>query len=390
MSEQTTSDGEKPPQREGSRILKRAAKTFITLALIWFFVIPLIPGFRDAIDRLTDVAPGYLICGLGLQISALFSYSMLTRAALTEEGHKFPIFRLFRIQLSTRALGSVMPVGNAASSALGYRLLTLSGVSGPDAGFALATAGVGSAVVLNIMLWIALIVSIPLRGVNAGYGLAALVGVILMLVAALLVFGLMEGQGRAERAVRAIAKNLRFNPDRAAEVLNHLGSRLESLAKNRHLMRRVVFWAALNWLLDAASLWVFLRAFGGSIAFDGLLVAFGLANIIAVVPMTPGGLGIVEGLYIPTLVGFGLTKSTATVGVYLYRIAQYFMPIALGGLAYLSLRMGPLSIARHTRLSKLRDVAIEEAERRQSRVDWIETYAPRDITSEVSKFDRPG
>jgi hypothetical protein len=66
------------------------------------------------------------------------------------------------------------------------------------------------------------------------------------------------------------------------------------------------------------------------------------------------------------------------------------MPIAIGGLAYLSLRMGPLSIARHTRLSKLRDVAIEEAERRQSRVDWIETYAPRDITSEVSKFDRPG
>jgi uncharacterized protein (TIRG00374 family) len=283
-----------------------------------------------------------------------------------------------------------MPVGNAASSALGYRLLTLSGISGPDAGFALATAGIGSAVVLNLLLWIALIVSIPIRGVNAGYGLAALVGVILMLIAALLVFGLMEGQGRSERAVRWIAKNLRFNPDRAAEILNHLGSRLESLANNRHLLRRVVLWAALNWLLDAASLWVFLRAFGGSLAFDGLIVAFGLANIIAVVPITPGGLGIVEGVYIPSLVGFGLTKSTATVGVYLYRIAQYFVPIALGGLAYLSLRMGPLSIARHARLQKLRDVAIEEAERRQSRVDWIETYAPRDITSEVSKFDRPG
>lgn len=389
MSEQTSNDATKQ-SREGLRNLTRAAKTFVTVALIWFFVIPLIPGFRDATNRLLDVSPGFLVAGIGLEIAALFAYSLLTRAAIAEEGHKFPIFRLFRIQLSTRALGSVMPVGNAASSALGYRLLTLSGISGPDAGFALATAGIGSAVVLNLLLWIALIISIPVRGMNAGYGFAAVVGIILMLVAALLVFGLMEGQGRSERAVRWIAGRLHFNPERAAEVLNHLGSRLEALAKNKHLLRRVVLWAALNWLLDAASLWVFLRAFGGSLQFDGLLVAFGLANVIAVVPITPGGLGIVEGVYIPTLVGFGLTKSNATVGVYLYRIAQYFMPIALGGLAYLSLRMGPLSIERHTRLKKLRDVAAEEAERHQSRVDWIETYAPRDITSEISNFDRPG
>ena len=34
---------------------------------------------------------------------------------------------------------------------------------------------------------------------------------------------------------------------------------------------------------------------------DGLIVAFGLANIFASLPITPGGLGIVEGIYIPTL-----------------------------------------------------------------------------------------
>ena len=62
---------------------------------------------------------------------------------------------------------------------------------------------------------------------------------------------------------------------------------------------------SLNWLLDAASLWVFVRAFGGALDIDALLVAFGLANIFAVIPITPGGLGIVEGVYIPTLIGFG-------------------------------------------------------------------------------------
>ena len=73
---------------------------------------------------------------------------------------------MFRIQISTKALSNVVPGGSAAGSALGYRLLTLSGVDGPDAGFALATAGLGSAVVLNLIFWIALLVSIPLYGVN--------------------------------------------------------------------------------------------------------------------------------------------------------------------------------------------------------------------------------
>ena len=73
---------------------------------------------------------------------------------------------------------------------------------------------------------------------------------------------------------------------------------------------------------------------------DGLIVAFGLANIFASLPITPGGLGIVEGIYIPTLVGFGLSRSVATLGVLTYRVAQYWLPILLGGLAYLSLRSG--------------------------------------------------
>ena len=74
-----------------------------------------------------------------------------------------------------------MPGGSAASSALGYRLMTLSGVTGPDAGFALATVGLASAIVLNLILWVALLVSIPIRGVNPLYGTVAMIGVIVML-----------------------------------------------------------------------------------------------------------------------------------------------------------------------------------------------------------------
>ena len=367
-----------------------ALKWLIFAIIIYFFVLPLIPGFGKAFSELSKVRPSLLVLGLGLELAALFAYSLLTHAALGDSRHSISIWRLFRIQLSTKSVSNVLPAGSAASSALGFKLLTSSGVPGPDAGFALATAGLGSAVVLNLILWVGLIASIPGHGVNAAYGSAALVGVILMLVATGLVVGLIDGQGRAERSIKWIATKLRMNPDNAADVLRQLGFRLQGLAREPGLKERVFVWALLNWLLDMAALWVFLLAFGANVDLRGLIVAFGLANIMAVVPITPGGLGIVEGIFIPTLVGFGLTRSIATVGVLSYRIAQYWMPLIVGAIVYLSLRVGPWAIDRHEKLKSFRRVAVDATEHPSNKYNWAEHYAPRDRTGQFPLPDFKG
>jgi len=357
-----------------------AVKVTAFLIVLWFFILPLIPGFSRAARDLREVDPWLLLLGLGLEMTAIFCYAPLMRVVLGEAGRGLSLARLYRIQLSTRAMANVVPGGSAAGSALGYRLMTVSGVPGPDAGFALATAGIGSAVVLNLLLWLGLVISIPLRGVNAIYGAAALVGILLMVVAGTLVLGLMDGQGRSERVVRWLARKLRFNEDRASRVLRHLAMRLAELTADRQMLRRLLMWAMAYWLLDAAALWVFLRAFGGDLSVDGLIVAFGLANVMAAIPITPGGLGIVEWVYIPTLVGFGLTRSEATLGVVSYRIAQFWLPIMLGTLAYLSLRMGPFSIDRRERLDSLHDVVEEQVGRRESLLDFSERFSAKDRT----------
>ncbi|MEZ5296826.1 MAG: lysylphosphatidylglycerol synthase transmembrane domain-containing protein [Ilumatobacteraceae bacterium] len=321
--------------------------------------------------------------GLLLELIALYCYAPLMKAALGDAGHDISRGRLFRIQTSTRALSSIVPGGNAASSALGYRLLTLSGVSGPDAGFALATVGLGSAVVLNLILWCGLVVSIAIRGVNPIYASAALAGVIVMGLAATLVFGLMEGQGRSERAVRWIARKVHVDEDKSAAVLHRVAERLDQLISDRQLLGRVVFWAALNWIFDMAALWVFLRAFNTTMPLDAIIVSFGIANVLAAIPITPGGLGYVDASYVALLVGFGATRSRATLGVAAYRFAQFFFPILLGGVMYLTLRVGPWSIERRDRLIRLRDLAEEETRRGESKIDFQMRFPTRDDTGEL-------
>ena len=138
-----------------------------------------------------------------------------------------------------------------------------------------------------------------------------------------------------------------MNPDRVSALVQNVADRLEILLRNRQLLKRALLWAAANWLLDAASLWVFLLAFGHVISPVDLLVAYGLANILAVIPITPSGLGVVEGVLIPTLAGFGVPKAVAILSVLAWRLVNFWLPIPVGGVSYLSLRLGPF--ARHIR-----------------------------------------
>jgi hypothetical protein len=361
---------DEPSPKRRIRPIRFTIKVLLLIVIVVFLLPNVLSGFRQAIDTIRDVNPVLLAAGFALQIMALLAYSLLTRATLGTAGRSLSLARIFRIQLSTKALSNIVPGGNAASSALGYRLLTLSGISGPDAGFALATAGIGSAVVLNIIFWTGLTMSIPFRGVNEGYALAALLGIIIMGLAAGLVVGVMDGSGRAERVVRWFARKVRLDDDRFAAVLQQLGARLEELISDRQLLWRVVFWATANWLLDAASLWVFLRAYGVALPVDALLVAFGLANVLAAIPILPGGLGVVEATYATALVGFGVPRRVALPATATYRSAQYLMPIAIGALAYASLRVGPWKIEKRDRLVRLRDLARSESAKGETKIDF--------------------
>jgi putative heme transporter len=360
--------------REGSVVFKRiwrSLKILIFIFVLYYLVLPQIGGLRSAVDELVVVNPILLVIGLALQGGALASYSMMTRAALPHGA--IPYNRLLRIQLATKAVANMVPGGSAAGSALGYRQMTTAGVRGPDAGFALATSGLGSAVVLNIILWIALLVSIPAAGFNPLYVTAAIVGVVIMGLFAAIVIGLIKGEEAAERALRAVARRVKWlDEERTGAVVNRLAKRLRELMSDPQLLRRVILWAIVNWLLDAASLWVFLRAFGTTVRPDGLFVAFGLANVLAALPITPGGLGIVEGVLIPTLVGFGADRTSAALGVASYRLVQYWLTLPVGGVSYFSLRYGPWSITRARRLERLRRVAAEAAESAEHRLELAE------------------
>jgi hypothetical protein len=150
-------------------------RLLILALVVEYLVVPQLAGPRKVAHLVTEVNPLLLLAGVALEAASLLSYAQLTRTVLPT-GNKVRLFTILRVELTTLSVSHCALGGSATGAAIGYRLLTQAGVGAGDVGFALALQAIGSAAVLSIILWIALIVSIPVYGFSAVYLLAAAVG----------------------------------------------------------------------------------------------------------------------------------------------------------------------------------------------------------------------
>src|SRR5580658_5281882 len=332
--------GEQPHTKR--RWIPRNVKITL-LVLVIFFVIevvlpPELHSARKELHQLNHLNFLWLVLGALLEIASLAAYAELTHSVLSPGAPSR--FRLFRINMWALAISHVLPGGTVPGTAVSYRLLTESDVPGSTAAFGLATQGIGSAVVLNGIFWFALLISIPLHGYNPLYGFAAILGVLLIAIFAGLIFLLTRGETQANNFLNKVARRLPIKTETVTALVEKVADRVQVLFRSPNLLRSAGIWAAANWLLDATSLYVFLWAFGVHLSPIDVLVAYGLANILAVIPLTPGGLGVIEITMISVLTGFHATADAATAGVLSWRLVNFWLPIPFGGAAYLSFRLG--------------------------------------------------
>jgi uncharacterized protein (TIRG00374 family) len=329
--------------------LRRGVIIFALLLIVEYLVVPELVGASKDLHLLSRVNAAWLVAGLVLEGASLFCYGLLTQAVLPPGAHNPGLSRLFRIDLAAAAVAHVIPAGTLGSAGIGYRLFTAEGIEGRDAAVMMATKGLGSTVVLNVLLWLSLVVSIPLAGFHPIYVTVAIIGAVLLLAVAALALGITRGAERASRILRAVGDRIPGLTGEGVErAFREAAASLSALGRDRRVLARSLTWASLNWLLDAASLWCFVAAFGRLVNPVELFAAYGIANVAGVLPVTPAGLGVIDSVAPLMLVSFGVTRSVATLGVLGWRLVNFWLPIPAGAAAYVSLKVprgsGPKAI----------------------------------------------
>ncbi len=320
--------------------LRRGVVIFVLLLVIEYLVVPELVGASKDLHLLGQVNPFWLVAGLVLEGLSLFCYGLLTQAVLPPGSNNPGLSRLFRIDLAAAAVAHVIPAGTLGSAGIGYRLFTAEGIKGRDAAVMMATKGLGSTVVLNVLLWLSLVISIPLAGFHPIYVTVAVIGALVLLAIGILAFGITRQSERASRVLRAIGNRIPgLTGDSLERGIRDAGNSLSALARDRRTLVLSLTWASLNWLLDAASLWCFVAAFGRFLNPVELFAAYGIANVAGVLPITPAGLGVIDSVAPLLLISFGVTRSVATLGVLGWRLVNFWLPIPAGAAAYVSLKV---------------------------------------------------
>ena len=127
-------------------------------------------------------------------------------------------------------------------------------------------------------------------------------------------------------------------------------------------------WMLLYWISDMACLATAFLAVGTAVPWRGLLIAYAAGQLAALLPITPGGLGVTEGSMTVALAAYGGT-TTALAAVLLYRLITYWAVLPAGGICYLSLRrrrsvVTPAPQDSHPSGTSRRDAAHHPAARR--------------------------
>lgn len=325
-----------PARRRRPRWIRAVVMAALTFAAVLYGVVPSLVSARDDVDLIHTASLVFLAVALVLQIASWLCYTALTRAVLPREsGVGWPT--QLGIDLTGFGVSHVIPGGGATAMGLRYQMMTAVGIPPPTVVTTTATQTVLSDVALAACYLLGAVLSIPTvmqhrsLQLTAGIGLAVMVLVVVGSV--LLVRGHHRITERLQEAETRIGTWLRPRLTRISHEL------VQFLRDGRRTVPAIVF-AMLNWLLDAACLYVCLMSYSGDHVSPTLvLTAYGFASLLGLLPLTPGGLGVIEGSLIPLLIAMGTSSPVAVLGVITWRVLQFWLPVPVAGVCYLSLRV---------------------------------------------------
>ena len=330
-----TSDPGTTPPTTRRRVL-RLAFEIVALALGVHLVIPQIAGLEATGSQLARATLWLPLVVLTLEAASLWAYGELILAGLRGTGEHAPRGLVQRTVWVGTSLGRTLPAGNAAAFAVTVGALRRGGVDPVRAAMGMATSGALSSAVLAGLLPIGVVLTLT-TGHLGGVALSAAFAALAILVAA----GLTPLAARrpdalaarAHRVVTVLARGPlrhRLDPDVVAEGVRRGADGVRRLAADRRTLTTCSAWAATNWLLDVAVVVVLALTIGHGTPIAPILLAYIIAQLAASIPLTPGGVGIVETAMIGALVTAGAPAAAATATVLGWRLVSHWLPIVVG------------------------------------------------------------
>ena len=323
------------PAQERSARLRRVRRWlgFAVIGIALYIVAPTLAGVYGALGAVADLDPRWLVVIIACEVAHLVCTWDLLRVALRTRSWLL----VATSQLASNAVGIVLPAGAAAGAATQHQMLRGGGIDPTRSASSLTAVSLlttGSVFALPVLALPVVLAGAPVPGqLQYAMWLGALAFVVLAVggTVLLLADAPLEAVGRLIERV-----GNRFRPE---------GSGLEGLpvrlVDERDLIRRSLgehWWRVIlltigRMAFDYLTLLAALAAVGAHPHPSLVLIAFAVTEVLALLPITPGGLGVVEASLAATLAIAGVDAGSALVATAAYRLVTFWLPLPAGVVA---------------------------------------------------------
>jgi uncharacterized membrane protein YbhN (UPF0104 family) len=283
---------------------------------------------------LEDMRWYWMVAAAGLEVASVIGYAGLQRRLLAAGDIDLGMRPLTGITLAGYSIQNSLPGGIVFSSIFAFRQFNRRGADDVLAGWTLVASTVLSQMALVVL---------------AGAGFAAAIGTGNALNLGGVIAGMIVFTGlivlvwmRRDPILRRLAPPLQLvqrlvrRPKGDAHQLVHeLADRLAAVTPTPLDWIRALVWALSNWVLDAGCLIVAFLAVGARIPWRALPLAYSAAQLAANLPITPGGLGVVEGSLTIALVAYGGGRASTVAAVLAYRLLSFWAILPAGWVSWL-------------------------------------------------------
>jgi uncharacterized membrane protein YbhN (UPF0104 family) len=325
------------PRRPYRRWLRRAA----VAAILALFTVELVvgwPSLSTALAQLRAPEPGWLVAAVAAEMAAMAAYARMQRRLLLSAGLRIPLHRHIALAYAAHSLSVTLPAGPAFSTRFNYQQMRRFGATPAVASWCIALSGILSAAALAV---------VTAGGALAAHGTPEWTTLTGLAAAALLITlgvrHITRHPQALEPATRVALRGvnlLRRRP--AAQGLDRVRGFVDQLRAARLTLGHgaaAAYFALLNWLLDAACLWMCFHALSDAgVNPTQVLLAFCAGMAAGTLTIIPGGLGIIDSALILGLVTGGVDTPTAIATVVLYRLISVGFIIGVGWITWLAIR----------------------------------------------------
>jgi putative heme transporter len=321
------------------RALQAAVSVLLVGGIFWY-VLGQFSDLSSVWDAIRSLTWREVVVLLAFAVWNLATYWILVR--LATPGLTYP--QAVVVTETTTAVANSLPAGGAIGVGLTYSILGSWGFSRSRTTLSVIVTGIWNNFAKLGMPIVAVAWVAATGESGAGSLVAAVIGLV-GLFGAILIFAMILRseafavrfglfcQGVASRVRRVFRRGPVEGWDLA---VTRFRGRVIGLVRHRWVALTV--WTVVGHLSLYAVLLVTLRVMGVSeqeVSAGQVLAAFAFARLLTAIPLTPGGVGIIELALITAITHAGGARAQVVAAVLIFRLLTYVVPIVFGALTFL-------------------------------------------------------